>query len=618
MGWRNIVRGITAVATGGLSEVGGSNSAGHAIQADKVEGPLSNLPAVQLARVAKDGTDFGAVGDAVQGLTGGGGGAPTPAPGSAEAIIKAQTDANQQTALYNAVLNRVNQVGPFGTVSWSRTPSAGTGVGMGAAGTSPPQGPPSGVNLDALAKTDLSTMINIPSGQENMPVTVPPPGGSGLANDPGQWTVTEKLNQNVQDALDQQIANTTQGGKALSGMLGNSSVQNTSGYVNLVNDALKPITGDPATALAKAGMVDKNQLQSAVGGSANAGQVRDWSQDLAKVGYGTEQLSAMPEVNEAVRQQVIDALYKQYESRLNPMWAQADTDMTSKLANQGILQGTSAYDREMQNFGRSKNDAYQTAINESIVKGGDEQKRYYDMQMGKRQQGANEAYTKAELGQRGDTTNANNATQASIAAANNATQASIANARAVADALMANANNETQTGISNAHNYLTAMSQIPGAAATLQGMDLNKDRNTLDVAKALMGQIPTSAGVTAQTPTINSNPTDVLGANNLIYNQQMGKYNADTASSNAQTALLGQLGGAGLMALGTFLSDRNWKTDIVPFKTSPSGVQFYTYKYKGSDVVELGVMAQEVETRFPEAVFTMPTGTKLVNYSAIH
>ena len=591
MGWRNIVRGITAVATGGLSEVGGGNSAGAAIQADKVEGPLSNLPAVQLARVAKDGTDFGAVGDAVQGLTGGGSGAPTPAPGSAEAIIKAQTDANQQTALYNAVLNRVNQVGPFGSVSWSRTPTASVGPAAPAA--------PGGDGL-------------IPAN--NFTTGMP---GIGGANDPGQWTVTEKLNQNVQDALDQQIANTTQGGKALSGMLGNSSVQNTSGYVNLVNDALKPITGDPATALAKAGMVDKNQLQSAVGGSANAGQVRDWSQDLAKVGYGTEQLSAMPEVNEAVRQQVIDALYKQYESRLNPMWSQADTDMTSKLANQGILQGTAAYDREMQNFGRSKNDAYQTAINESIVRGGDEQKRYFDMQMGKRQQGANEAYTKAELGQRGDTTNANNATQASIAAANNATQASIANARAVADALMANANNETQAGISNAHNYLSAMSQIPGAAATLQGMDLNKDRNTLDVAKALMGQTPTSAGVTAQTPTINSSSTDVLGANNLIYNQQMNKYNADTASANAQTALMGQLGGAGLMALAS-LSDRNWKTDIVPFRTSPSGVQFYTYKYKGSDVVELGVMAQEVETRFPDAVFTMPTGTKLVNYSAIH
>lgn len=591
MGWRNIVRGITAIGTGGLSEIGGGNSAGRAIQADKVEGPLSNLPAVQLARVAKDGTDFGAVGDAVQGLTGGGGGAPTPAPGSAEAIIKAQTDANQQTALYNAVLNRVNQVGPFGSVSWSRTPTESVGPAAPAA--------PGGAGL-------------IPAN--NFTTGMPSIGG---ANDPGQWTVTEKLNQNVQDALDQQIANTTQGGKALSGMLGNSSVQNTSGYVNLVNDALKPITGDPATALAKAGMVDKNQLQSAVGGSANAGQVRDWSQDLAKVGYGTEQLSAMPEVNEAVRQQVIDALYKQYESRLNPMWSQADTDMTSKLANQGILQGTAAYDREMQNFGRSKNDAYQTAINESIVKGGDEQKRYYDMQMGKRQQGANEAYTKAELGQRGDVTNANNTTQASIAAANNATQASIANARAVADALIANANNETQSGISNAHNYVTAMSQIPGAAATLQGMDLNKDRNTLDVAKALMGQIPTSAGVTAQTPTINSNPTDVLGANNLIYDQQMNKYNADTANSNAQTALMGQLGGAGLMALAS-LSDRNWKTDIVPFKTSPSGVQFYTYKYKGSNVVELGVMAQEVETRFPEAVFTMPTGTKLVNYSAIH
>lgn len=584
MGWRNILRGVTAVATGGLSEVGGGNSAGAAIQADKVEGPLSNLPIVQLSRVAKDGTDFGAVGDAVEGLTGGGG-APRPAPESAEAIIKAQTNANQQTALYNAVLNRVNQVGPFGSVSWSRTPTASVG--------------PAGPN---------GTTTNNFTGTQDL----------GFLNDPGQWTVTEKLNQNVQDALDQQIANTTQGGKALSALQGNGSTQNTSNYVNLAANALKPIIGNPKTALAQAGAVDTNELRKASGASAGAGSVRDWAQDLGKVGYGTSRLSEMPVVNEAVRKQVIDALYNQYESRLNPMWSQASSDMDAKLANQGILQGTSAYDREMLNFGRNKNDAYQTAINESVTRGGDEQKRYFDMQMGARQQGANEAYTKAELGQKGDITNASNLTQAGIASANNATQASIANARAVADALLANANNKTQTGISNAHNYLTAMSQIPGASATLQGMDLAKDRNTLDVAKALMGQIPTSSGVSAQTPVVNSNATDVLGANNLIYNQQMGAYNADTANANAKTALLGQLGGAGLMALGTALSDRNWKTDIVPFRKSPSGVPFYTYKYKGSDAIEFGVMAQEVEALFPAAVFTMPTGTKLVNYSAIH
>lgn len=612
MGWKNIVRGITAVATGGLSEIGGGNSAGAAIQDGQASDPLKKAGMAAatggLSLVAEP------LIDKVSDAFGGGGGAakaPTPAPGSAEAIIKAQTDANQQTALYNAVLNRVNQVGPFGSVSWSRSPTGATPP----APTSPPMMGTGDMDLNARPLTG-DTSAGAPG------VATPPTGSGfqdlGFQNDPGQWTVTESLNQNVQDALDQQIANTTQGGKALSDMLGKSNVGSSSSYVNTVADALRPITGNPGNAVVQAGLVDRSQLQNAMGASAAAGNVRDWSQDLAKVGYGTNQLSAMPEVNENVRKQVIDALYSQYESRLNPMWTQASSDMDAKLANQGILQGTAAYDREMLNFGRNKNDAYQTAINDSIVKGGDEQKRYFDMQMGVRQQGANEAYTKADLGQKGDITNANNSTNASIATANNQTQASVANARAVADALMANASNQTQAGISNAHNYLTALSQIPGAAATLQGMDLNKDRNTLDVAKALMGQIPTSSGVTAQTPTINSGATDVLGANNLIYNQQMGQYNADTANANAKTALLGQLGGAGLMALGSFLSDRNWKTDILPFRTSPSGVPFYTYKYKGSDVVEFGVMAQEVEELFPEAVFTMPSGTKLVNYSAIH
>lgn len=44
--------------------------------------------------------------------------------------------------------------------------------------------------------------------------------------------------------------------------------------------------------------------------------------------------------------------------RLNPMFAQRDEDLRTRLANQGIKAGTAAYDREMSLAGQQQNDAY--------------------------------------------------------------------------------------------------------------------------------------------------------------------------------------------------------------------------------------------------------------------
>lgn len=51
--------------------------------------------------------------------------------------------------------------------------------------------------------------------------------------------------------------------------------------------------------------------------------------------------------------------------RLDPLMAQRNEDLRSRLANQGIKAGSAAYDREMQNFGQQENDAY----NELLLRG---------------------------------------------------------------------------------------------------------------------------------------------------------------------------------------------------------------------------------------------------------
>jgi hypothetical protein len=61
-----------------------------------------------------------------------------------------------------------------------------------------------------------------------------------------------------------------------------------------------------------------------------------------------------------------DAAYKGYTSRLDPMWNQASQSNDAKLANQGIVQGSEAYNNAMRTFNQGKNDAYQQAMTGAI------------------------------------------------------------------------------------------------------------------------------------------------------------------------------------------------------------------------------------------------------------
>lgn len=95
------------------------------------------------------------------------------------------------------------------------------------------------------------------------------------------------------------------------------------------------------------------------------------------------------------------------------------------------------------------------------------------------------------------------------------------------------------------------------------------------------------------------------------------------ASANAQAkaaqqaAIMGLIGdGAKAAASAGMMSDRRLKTDIKKVGKTDSGLPVYTYKYKGDNVVHMGVMAQDVEKVTPEAVEEIG-GFKAVNYGLI-
>lgn len=92
--------------------------------------------------------------------------------------------------------------------------------------------------------------------------------------------------------------------------------------------------------------------------------------------------SGLPELQTDVsqmRQGAQDALYARNTEYLNPQFQRDEQALRSRLANQGIVEGSEAYQNAMQDFDRSKEIAYRQARNESIAGAGTEASRLFDI-----------------------------------------------------------------------------------------------------------------------------------------------------------------------------------------------------------------------------------------------
>jgi hypothetical protein len=92
--------------------------------------------------------------------------------------------------------------------------------------------------------------------------------------------------------------------------------------------------------------------------------------------------------------------------------------------------------------------------------------------------------------------------------------------------------------------------------------------------------------------------------------------NYDQQNIARSNAINGSLGSAigGLGGLFSF-SDKRLKEDISKVGKTKDGQNIYSYRYKTGGPIQLGLMAQEVEKKKPEAVATHSSGFKMVDYS---
>lgn len=88
---------------------------------------------------------------------------------------------------------------------------------------------------------------------------------------------------------------------------------------------------------------------------------------------------AAPGADAEARQQVIDSVYGQFKSRLDPKFEGELIQKETQLANSGITRGSPAFSAAMDDFYRGRNDAYQGAQNAAIQAGGAEQSRLFGL-----------------------------------------------------------------------------------------------------------------------------------------------------------------------------------------------------------------------------------------------
>lgn len=110
------------------------------------------------------------------------------------------------------------------------------------------------------------------------------------------------------------------------------------------------------------------------------------------------------------------------------------------------------------------------------------------------------------------------------------------------------------------------------------------------------------------TPGSQISPPDYQGAVNQKYQSELAQY---------QSGMSG-LFGLGSAAIGGWaMSDERLKTDKERVGETDDGIGVYKYRFKGSPMMQLGVMAQEVEKKKPQAVMTTRSGYKAVNYPMV-
>lgn len=451
---------------------------------------------------------------------------------------------------------------------------------------------------DPVATANAQADANIKAAQQGTAMSrydqVTPFGSTKWSQDGDKWTSTFQLDPAIEKMLGQYqgAANTplqTVGTEGLPGVASGGD------YMAIANNGLSS---------------DQYGLNQAMGIRSNVADVVGKQMGQLSATYDKpfdySGAPAMPTADEATRKNVEDAYYQRQTSRLDPQYRQMEAEMRTRLANQGLTEGSEAYNRELELLGRTRNDAYSTARNDATTNSTSELAKLFGMGLSARQQGVGEANylrdqpLKEAQGLQGLYSGYN------------------ADVNAGLGTQMAQQQNRTNTA-----------SQMAGLDSSLRGNALNERLTLNNQQQQQRSQLLNELiGLTSgsQIQGGGAGQVDVAAAPiaQSIYNTYQGQLQAQANANAGKSGLLSGIGALGSAGAALYTaSDPLVKTNVVRVGTHPMGIGLYEFEYK-PEFQELcgygrfrGVMADEVEAVMPAAVARHADGFRMVNYSML-
>lgn len=257
-----------------------------------------------------------------------------------------------------------------------------------------------------------------------------------------------------------------------------------------------------------------------------------------------------------------DAIYRSATRQLDPQFEQREDSTRTRLINSGLREGSEAWNKEMANLDRDRQAAYGDARDRAIMAGGAEASRMLS---------------------------------------DDISRAGFAN----------------QTESQRFAQSLTNAQMQNEARATGMNERLTERQIPLQEFMSLYGgggfQNPQNPAGIANVG--SPEPVDYMGALNQQYGAQTDMYNYRQQRNQQNNQAL--LQGAAMAAM--YFSDERMKEGIEPVGELPDGLGVYEFAYRDDPQHQrhTGVMAQEVEQIYPDAVVDTPIGYKAVDYAKV-
>jgi hypothetical protein len=541
------------------------------------------------------------------------------------ATAAAQTQSNQQTAAYNAALNRTNQYTPYGNSVYTQSGKDSTGAPIWS----------NTITLAPEAQAQLDNQLKQNDALSNIGFGLADQATASLAN-PVSTSGLPSLQYGANGGA---ITTSAPSAGALQSGVATSPITGSIGNAGHVQGQIAPTT------VSTTGAVSSSPVQ---------GQLN------------TSGVSAIPSSNDYATQikQAQDASYSAATRYLDPQYTNAQNDLDAKLANQGVVQGSDAYNRAQTQFSNQKTQAYGAAQDSAVAAGNALQNQLFTQGLNANAQGmanaeaaGNFANSAQGQGFNQGLANANlanslqsqqftqNQAQATLAnsaqaqrygqASNNATFQNAAQQQqyeqGLGNASLANSAQAQQysQGLSSAQFANTAQQQQYSQAAQNAALNNSTQAQALQ-QQAYLATLPLNelnalrSGTQITNPTFTTAPTSTAAGTDIsgdIYKS----YQLDQANSNNFFSGLASLGSSALGAAGqaggfaALFSDRRLKRRVRRAGRTPVlRLPVYEYEYVWAPGERhAGVMADEAVRVIPHAVLRHPSGYRMVDYRAV-